>query len=128
MYVDDAGGARIGTTIGESMAGFAATAQEGGFAVSGEGGEALLRAVYAMADWVDSQRTSLAFLQQEAPLGSTHGAMTMKPYLQQVASDGAGFVTQLEQFREALIQAEQGIKQAMANYQDTDKLNADKLR
>ncbi|MGW5051023.1 hypothetical protein [Actinokineospora sp. NPDC004072] len=128
MYVDDAGGARIGTTIGKSMAGFAATAQAGGFAVSEEGGEALLKAIYEMADWVDDQAMNLQFLEQAPPLGSSNNAQTMKPYLRQVASDEHGLITQLRQFREALRQAEQGIKQAMANYQQTEKQNADSLR
>lgn len=127
MYIDDAGGAKIGATIGKSMAGFAATAKSGGFAVSEQGGEALLKAIYDMADWVDNQSFELDLLAQQAKLGSTNNAQAMKPYLHEVAVDQQGLITQLKQFRKSLVEAEEGIKAAMANYQKTDRLNAGKL-
>jgi hypothetical protein len=51
----------------------------------------------------------------------------VKPSVQQVASDQQGFLTQLTKFRESLVKAEEGIKKAMANYQDVDASNASKL-
>ncbi|HEY0448982.1 hypothetical protein [Actinophytocola sp.] len=99
---------------------FAKAASEGSFAVSERGGQALLQAITEMRDWIDSQDFRLNVLQQEAPLGSSHGAATMKPYLKQVADDQQGFITMLRQFRLSLNDAEKGINDAMANYKGTD--------
>lgn len=99
---------------------FAKAAAEGSFSVSETGGQALLTAIREMKDWIDSQDFALNMLEQSAPLGTSHGAETMKPYLQQVANDQQGFITMLREFRESLNQAEQGINTAMAAYQEMD--------
>ncbi|MDQ3404807.1 MAG: hypothetical protein M3548_15695 [Actinomycetota bacterium] len=127
MYIDEAGGSPLGAGIGKSMDQFAHGAASGAFAVNEQGGQALLNAIADMAAWVDSEQFQLRQLEQEASLGSTNGAQVMKPYLKQVASDGSGFLTQLTAFRESLVKAEEGIKQAMVNYRQTDNLNASKL-
>jgi hypothetical protein len=127
MYVDDAGGAKVGSTIGKAMGDFASGAASGAFAVNEQGGEALLAAIRDMADWVDSEYNKLYVVGQEAKLGDSLGAKVMKPYLQQVATDEQGFLPQLVAFRESLVKAEEGIRQAMANYQHTDQLNSAKL-
>lgn len=127
MYIDDAGGASIGSTIGKSMSDFASGAASGAFAVSEEGGDALLRAIRDMARWVDEEQVRLDILRQKPLLGGSNGATVMAPFIQQVAEDGEGFLTRLNAFRESLIKAEEGIKQAMANYQNTDQLNSSKL-
>ncbi len=128
MYVDDAGGDRIGATIGKVLAGFAATANEGGFAVDERGGEALLRVVREMADWVDGRLGGLAALGQEPPLGVSVGAAALKPHLGRVATDDQGLLTQLRRLRETLAEVELGIRKAMSNYQSVDNLNAAGLR
>lgn len=106
--------------IAKSAASFAKAAAEGSFAVSESGGQALLEAIREMRDWIDDQGLRLNLLQQEPPLGGSHGAQTIKPYVQQVAGDQQGFITMLQAFRESLDQAEQGINTAMGNYQTMD--------
>lgn len=123
------GGVGIGAAIGAAAAGlqkstadFAVQAAEGHFAVSEEGGRALLQAIREMRVWINEQDTRLYLLEQPAPLGGSHGAEAMKPFIQQVASDQQGFVTMLRAFRDSLDQAEQGISDAIGNYRrmDTD--------
>ncbi|MCP2306275.1 hypothetical protein [Actinokineospora globicatena] len=106
----------IGAAVGE----FAALALRGGFAVNERGGEALLTAIRNLIEWIDEQQTQLAFLNQVAKLGSSNNAEAMKPFLQQVANDEQGFITQLLRLRESLASAETGVRQAMANYQQAD--------
>lgn len=107
---------------------FAKAASDGSFAISESGGEALLQAIKEMRDWIDAQDMRLGYLEQEAQLGSSQGANTMKPYLQQVAGDKQGFITMLRQFRVSLNDAEAGINDAMANYHGTDGGIAAKYR
>lgn len=127
MYVDDAGGAAIGSNIGKQMADFAKAATSGSFAVNEQGGEALLAAIRDMMDWHNSQRDRLTVLAQEPSLGSSNAANAMKPHVENVATDSQGFLTQLNAFAESLAHAEEAIKQAMANYRNVDGLNASKL-
>jgi Pyruvate/2-oxoacid:ferredoxin oxidoreductase gamma subunit len=103
-------------------------AADGGFEVNQAGGEALLGAIRHMKDWLNSQENKLFALRQELPLGSSHAAQVMKPYVQNVAVDEQGFLTQLAKFRESLSQAEQGIQTAMANYHATEEANRQALR
>ncbi|OLR90845.1 hypothetical protein [Actinokineospora bangkokensis] len=126
MYIDEGAGAPLGP-IGKSMADFASSAAAGQFAVSQSGGDALLSAIRTMMTWVDKNIGRLDILSQVPQLGSSNGAQVMGPYVQSVASDGEGFLTQLTAFRESLVKAEEGITQAMANYQQVDNLNASKL-
>jgi hypothetical protein len=128
MYVDDLGGDRIGSTVGQALARFAATANEGGFAVDERGGEALLKVVREMADWVDGRLGGLAVLGQEPPLGSSVGAGALRPHLGRVATDDQGLLTQLRRLRETLAQVEQGIRSAMSHYRSVDELNAGLVR
>jgi hypothetical protein len=106
--------------IAQGAASFAKAATEGSFSVSESGGRALLEAIREMRDWIDSQDGRLPLLQQTPPLGSSHGAETMKPFVQDVASDAQGFITMLRAFRDSLDQAEQGITTAMRNYHTMD--------
>jgi hypothetical protein len=107
--------------IAQSASGFAKAASEGSFAINERGGRALLEAIREMRDWIDSQAGRLTLLQQAPQLGGSHGAETMKPYVQQVASDQQGFITMLQAFRGSLDQAEQGINDAMNNYHSLDQ-------
>ncbi len=110
------------------MGQFAALAANGEFAVNERGGQALLKAIRNLIEWIDDQQVRSAYLQQIAKLGTSNNAQVMQPFLQNVASDGSGFITQLQQLRTTLIDAEAGIRQAMANYQHADGQAADKLR
>jgi hypothetical protein len=123
------GGVGIGAAIGaaaaslqKSTADFAVQAAEGHFAVSEEGGRALLQAIREMRGWIDGQGGRLTLLDQEPQLGGSHGAQAMKPFVQQVASDQQGFITMVNAFRDSLDKAEQGINDAIGNYRrmDTD--------
>ncbi len=126
MYIDEGGNASL-SAIGKAMGDFAGGAASGKFAVSEQGGEALLRTIRDMAAWVDEQQGRLFLLDQQAMLGGTNNAQVMKPYLQQVATDDKGFLTQLQGFRVSLVKAEEGIQQAMVNYQRTEGVNVSKL-
>ncbi|MDQ3577364.1 MAG: hypothetical protein M3443_07125 [Actinomycetota bacterium] len=128
MYIDEAGGSPLGAGIGKSMDQLAHGAASGAFAVNEQGGDALLAAIRDMAAWVDGEGVRLDILRQEAMLGNSSNAQVMKPYLKQVAEDGEGFITQLREFRESLVKAEEAIIQAMANYRSTDSGNAGSLR
>ena len=122
MYIDEGASAPL-DAIGKAMGDFAGSAAAGQFAVNQSGGDALLAAIKKMSDWVRTEQARLNVLAQEPQLGSSNSAQVMKPYVQQVASDGQGFLTQLTAFSDSLVKAEEGIRQAMANYQDTDELN-----
>lgn len=133
MYIDDGGdssGDREVTwaSIGESMSRFARLAADGGFEVNEAGGDALLRAIRKMKDWVNHEELALLRLAREMPLGTSHGAQIMKPYVQQVATDDQGFLTRLKEFRDSLDAAERGIQTAMANYRTTEAGTESTLR
>jgi hypothetical protein len=113
----DAGGGGGGVP---SMIGFKQAAADGSFAVNETGGKALLTAIREMAKWVDDSFADLSTLSTAQPLGSSKGAELMKPYLQDVATDDRGFITQLKQFRQSLADAEEGVLAAMKNYKSTD--------
>jgi hypothetical protein len=113
-------GAAMGGFAG-SMKQFAEAAAGGKFAVSPEGGDALLKAIRDMARWVDDNTQLASYLARQQPLGSSHGAEAMKPYLVEVVTDQQGFFTQLKGFRDTLADAEQGLMAAMANYNNTDE-------
>jgi hypothetical protein len=122
--MDDAAGAADFGAIGRSMGRLARAAASGSFAVSPTGGQALLNAIRDMRDWVDDRRGALEQLTHELPLGTSQGADAMKPHVSQVATDGAGFLPMLMKFRESLTSAEQGINDAMRNYQSMDQHGA----
>ncbi|CAM3859533.1 hypothetical protein KIPE111705_28455 [Kibdelosporangium persicum] len=138
MYDDLGGGVRSGigsadigksiASIGASMGAFAGMAASGGFEVNESGGQALLNAIKRMREWATDQELTLADLAQPMPLGSTSTAKIMVPYLQQVAADNQGFLTQLAQFQESLHKAEEGINTAMANYRATEEAKAAAMR
>jgi hypothetical protein len=98
----------------------ATEAAEGRFAISEEGGRALLEAIREMRSWIEGQGHRLTLLAQEPQLGGSHGAQTMKPFVQQVASDQEGFITMLQAFGTSLDAAEQGINDAIGNYHRID--------
>ena len=112
MYIDEGASAPF-DAIGKSTENFLGAAANGQFAVNEHGGRALLEAIRKMADWVDSRYGELRHLEQQPQLGSSNTAAVMKPYVQQVAADDLGFLTQLMAFRESLGKAEEGIKKAM---------------
>ncbi|MCG8915168.1 hypothetical protein L6E12_05110 [Actinokineospora sp. PR83] len=120
MYIDEGAGAPL-DAIGKSIDAFAGAAAAGQFAVNRTGGDALLAAIKKMKDWIDDKQTDLGVLEQEPMLGASNAAQVMKPFVQQVATDAQGFITQLRAFRVSLEQAEVAIGQAMANYREADE-------
>jgi hypothetical protein len=108
------------TAFGAAVGQFMQAAQVGGFAVNKTGGDALLVAIRDMSRWINDNIDDLGYLSRELPLGSSNGANEMKPYLQNVATDQQGFLTQLREFKESLTAAEQGIIAAMNNYDNID--------
>jgi len=126
MYIDEGAGAPL-DAIGKSIDAFAGAAAAGQFAVNRTGGDALLAAIKKMRDWINERQGYLRILEQEPMLGSSNAAQVMKPFVQQVATDERGFLTQLVAFNETLRQAEDAIKQAMENYREADEASAGKL-
>jgi hypothetical protein len=121
MLIADGGGGAAADAIRQNVDMFAGLAASGGFAISETGGKALLQAIQGLKDWVDTNRFALQRLGNQLPLGNSNAAVTMKPYVAQVATDGQGFLTMLMKFRESLDKAEQGINDAMRNYRVTDQ-------
>jgi hypothetical protein len=121
-YRGDGGGAATTgmQSIFDSMNSFAQLATDGGFEVSGEGGDALIKAIDEFQAWVDAQSERLNRLSQARKLGGSYGAKAMMPFVQQVATDGQGFITQLTALQQSLNKAKEGIRTAMANYQNTE--------
>lgn len=119
--VDVVGGMAKMAEFRSSMNMFKQAAATGSFAVNEAGGAALLRPIRDMAKWVDGKMRDLNDLARKQPLGTSNGANLMKPYLQQVASDEQGFITQLREFKSSLADAEQGILDAMKNYDSTEQ-------
>ncbi|OLR90206.1 hypothetical protein [Actinokineospora bangkokensis] len=115
------------TAIGASVNAFAQSAAAGHFAVNETGGQALLSAIRRLAGWIEEQRASLVRLEQEPLLGGSNSAKVMRPYVQQVASDPQGFVTQLMALYDSLGKADKAICSAMANYHDVDNTMASRL-
>jgi hypothetical protein len=117
------GGAPPGATvagIAPGAASFAKAAADGSFAVSETGGQALLQAIREMRDWINGQDVKLTQLSQTPPLGGSHGAEALKPYVRDVAADHQGFIVMLKAFGDSLAEAEKGIKAAMGNYRHMD--------
>lgn len=117
------GGGAISGAIQGIAAGtknLAAAAAEGHFAISEEGGRALLQAIREMRDWINGQDNRMLVLEQEPPLGSSHGAQAIKPYSRDVAADQQGFIAVLKEFGGSLDDAEQGIQDAIKNYHAMD--------
>ncbi|MET0233845.1 MAG: hypothetical protein ABW224_04325 [Kibdelosporangium sp.] len=102
----------------ENMKNFKEGAASGQFAVSESGGQSLLKVLRMLQDWLAGHDN--AKLQQTPLLGGSYGAKAMAPFLEQVASDQEGFLTQLTRLRDVLTDAEAGVKQAMANYRQTE--------
>lgn len=110
--------------IGESMDAFASQAASGLVAVNETGGQALLRAIKEMRQWIDGVGMDMQWLEQAPKLGGSGGAQTISPYAQQVATDAKGFIPVLKQFANSLNKAEEGIRTAMANYQNVEHANS----
>ncbi|GAA2984210.1 hypothetical protein [Actinokineospora diospyrosa] len=109
--------AGISAAVGQ----FAALAASGSFAVNDHGGQALLKAVREMLTWIDGERRNFERLLQIPKLGSSNNAEVMKPFMQKVAGDESGFITQVLLLGDSLAAAEQAIVQAMASYQKADE-------
>ncbi|MDQ3787108.1 MAG: hypothetical protein M3422_07680 [Actinomycetota bacterium] len=124
----DAGGGGGMVAMAKSMVSLKQAAADGQFAVNETGGQALLVAIREMAKWVDSNISKLSTLGRSQPLGSSHGAEAMKPYVREVATDQEGFLTMLQQFRASLEDAEAGVIGAMNNYQQIETTVEGKFR
>lgn len=107
--------------IAASTKNLRSAAAEGHFAISEEGGRALLEAIREMRDWINGQDNRMLVLEQEPPLGSSFGAQAVRPYARDVAADHQGFIAVLKAFGASLDDAERGIEDAMANYKTMDK-------
>ncbi|HEY1571050.1 MAG TPA: hypothetical protein VGG05_06895 [Pseudonocardiaceae bacterium] len=92
-----------------------------GFALSENGGQPLIKAIEELKNEVQGALNNSQFLEAEPALGSTPNAKIYKPFLATVASDPSqGAIPVLRQLQADLIDAEQAIRQAMANYVEAD--------
>lgn len=91
------------------------------FSLSEEGGQPLLEAIQELTTEVESALRNSQFLEAEPVLGSTPNATSYKPFLATIATDSAqGAIPVLRQPQKDLANAEQAIKQAIANYVAAD--------
>jgi hypothetical protein len=102
----------------ENMKNFKESAASGHFSVSESGGEGLLQVIRMLQDWMAA--ADHGTLDQQPMLGGSYVARAMAPFVQQVASDQQGFLTQLTRLRDVLGDAEAGVLQAMANYRQNE--------
>ncbi|MCP2166093.1 hypothetical protein [Goodfellowiella coeruleoviolacea] len=130
MYVADGVGGAVNSVanmdaMSRNMKSLTALASSGGFAVSAEGGQALLNAINQMKDAVMDSRQDVEYLKQAVRLGTSPDARVITAYNQKVAadSDGQSFLEALQQLDGVLDEAEAAIKQAMANYENVEASN-----
>ncbi|MFC0115372.1 hypothetical protein [Kibdelosporangium aridum] len=102
----------------ENMKNFKVSAASGQFSVSPACGEDLLKVIRMLQDWLGGGHANT--LDQKPMLGGSYGARAMAPFVQQIASDQQGFLTQLTRLRDVLSDAENGVRQAMANYRQNE--------
>ncbi|WP_156758696.1 hypothetical protein [Actinokineospora pegani] len=120
MYIDEGKAGPLGE-IGSAVTAFAQAAADGQFAVNAHGGRPLVNAIDRLIDWIDGRQYDLQLLEQEPPLGTSNNAKVMRPYMQQVAIDEQGFLTQLRALSANLKLAKTAILAAMANYAAADE-------
>lgn len=127
MRIDDAGSVEptgaLGSSLWDGMAGFANAAASGQVEINEEGGAALLAVLGRFKQEIIEQQDDLRQISVPPPLGRLKSGEVMAPFMVQVATDGSGFVTRLHELRDSLTKAEEGIKQAMANFQATEEAN-----
>jgi hypothetical protein len=124
MLMADGGGIAGGVDAGaiaDMMSPIKQAGASGSFTINETGGQALLQAFREMATWIDDNLGKINSLAQQPNLGGTHAAESLKPYMQQVATDEQGFITMLQSFRAALVDAEQGVIDAMNHYRNLDE-------
>jgi hypothetical protein len=128
VYIDDGGGEPASKSIMESMVNFAKTAAEGGFEISEKGGDHLLKAIDDFQNWINDQSHRIGLLEQERRLGASNGAKVIGPFVQRVASDDQGFITQLRALGDSLDKARDGIELAIKNYRATEQATSASLK
>jgi di/tripeptidase len=135
MYLaDDAAGATNSLAnmqaMSQNMKSLTALANSGGFAVSAEGGKALLEAIEAMMNAVQDSRADMDRITVAAKLGTSPDAQVITAYNQKVAQDsnGQSFAEALNLFQEVLVEAEAAIKKAMENYNEADATNGQSFK
>lgn len=127
MRIDDAGSVEpsasgaVGSSLWDSMASFAGAAASGQVEVSEEGGAALLAVLGRFKQEMRGQEQNLALIAVPPPLGRLKAGEIMAPFMVKVAKDEIGFTTRFRELRESLTKAEEGIRQAMVNYQATEE-------
>ncbi|MBP2320954.1 hypothetical protein JOF56_001339 [Kibdelosporangium banguiense] len=128
MKIDDGGGKAASGSIMTSMIEFAKLAAQGGFEISREGGDHLLKAIDGFQDWINDQSDRIRLLEQDRKLGTSNAAKVIGPFAQQVANDDQGFITQLFALRDSLHKAREGIQLAMDQYERTEEATRGNLK
>lgn len=127
MRIDDAGSVEptgsLGSSLWDGMAGFANAAASGQVEINEQGGAALLAVLGRFKQEMREQDQNLNIIAIPPPLGRLKAGEVMSPFMVQVATDENGFATRLRELSDSLTKAEEGIKQAMANFKATDEAN-----
>ncbi|MEV0680743.1 hypothetical protein AB0I60_29930 [Actinosynnema sp. NPDC050436] len=121
--------------ISEGLAGMSHAVQgfraatAAGFAISAQGGRALLDAIEAMQAELSVALSDASLLAQEPPLGTTPAARVYRPFLASIAGDPAqGFYPALQRLSQDLTQLAADVRQSMDLYETTEDDNTYDLK
>jgi hypothetical protein len=110
--------------MGSSIDAIFTAANSGGFGISENGGQALLRALDELKTAVENALRNSSQLEEQPALGSTPAANVYKPFLATIASDPTqGAIPALRKLQKDLANAHAAINKAMQNYQETEHAN-----
>ncbi|MGQ0838917.1 hypothetical protein [Actinokineospora sp.] len=122
--VDRAGlAAQIGQ-FHQGAQGFLKAANSGEFGVNDRAGKAILTALHTILDGLEDARDRATRIKQDTKLGTSPDAKVIIAFNKDVAAGDNSAATSLQGLRDALIQIEAGINEAMRHYRNTDDNNA----
>ncbi|GAA0631143.1 hypothetical protein GCM10010174_59980 [Kutzneria viridogrisea] len=99
-----------------------AASASGGFSITEEGADPLLKAVAAMKAEVMKHLSDAQHLEQQLPLGQTPGASVYKPFLASVAGDQVqGLAPFLRKLQSDLNEIEDTIKKSVSLQRGSDQ-------
>ncbi|MFI0469364.1 hypothetical protein ACH347_35275 [Saccharopolyspora sp. 5N102] len=123
-------------SIGSAAAGLAATndamqgiisaANSGGFQVTPEAGDELIRVFEDFSDELRDMDSDLDLLTRKTPLGESPAGQAIAEFNQQVAAggDGRSYQEMINQMQDRMPQVIEAIKKGIQSYQEVDEGNA----
>lgn len=128
MLVDPGGGAAF-AGISRAIDAIAMAANNGGFGISENGGQALIRAIDDLQSAVEKALGRASVLGQEPALGGTPAATVYKPFLATIATDTAqGAIPALRKLQTDLVNARAAIQKAMQNFQNNEQAQTSSVK